>query len=308
MSIVSKTVLKIFNKIDPAINKNARILNRKFLAENVDVIDISSKEKNIKKTIKNIFKSLYIGLDKNTVKYLESLSKNDFLNESYKILINKMEIPAELAPEIAHAQIGKGKMGYDFVMHKIFINETLKATKPKIFAMLGHEVQHCKQNFNILRAEDFGEKAIQEYSKILTNATTENFIKTFKEIPEEELIKLRQSGQLSDIAFIFIKKLKAAQKMNDKTAIGKFTEELYNHDYPINLNVFKDWRAEVINKLGIIKADTKEAKDAKEYFSAFMQSMNKTKGNDYYFALSEMEAYEKQFALYIEYLKTKFGK
>lgn len=309
--------MKIFgiSRVNKALTKELvenPITMRVKLTSSEDLIDFSAKETKSTKLsrIKTKFKKMLVGLDKATITHLEKLPINEFLAESQKIIAKGMGLSQDFLPSLNITPIANKKMAmaFDWSNNTLFVsNQILSKSKITLFSAMRHEMEHFRQNLQIIRTEELGEKAIETYSKMLTTAQVDNFVNTFRKMPESEILKLKEAGNLSEAGLQAVKKVQIADAQGDE-AIYKVAEELVNQDYPLINESWQNIRNKSIELQGPIKANTKEASDAKEYFDGFLKTNGMAGGMKYYSSKHEVEADGAQsFAMY-EYLFRKlFG-
>lgn len=277
-----------------------------------DVVELSTKQPKLSKLskFKAEFKKMLVGLDKATIASLEKLPINDFLSESQKLIAKSMGLSQDFLPPITITSSIDKKMGmcFDVANNSLFVNsQILTKSRKMLFSLMRHEMEHFKQNLLIIRTDGLGEKAVETYSKILTKTLGDNFVNTFKNMPESEIEKLKDAGNLTEIHLQAIKKLKNAAELGDE-AVSKLSDELYNHDYPIMHASWQNIRNKAIELYGPVKANTEEASNAKEFFDGFLKTKGMTRGSEYYFSKHEQAAYTAQSFVFYEYLfKKLFG-
>lgn len=241
------------------------------------------------------------------VQRLEQLPFNKFVEESRDIIGKSLGLPPEICPHIYPTDIGKkAAMGFHFSTYTMHINPA-QANKSRtwLFSGLKHEMEHVRQGLSVIRTEGLGEQAIEKYSKMVTQQQVDAFLAVYKDMPESDILKVIETGNLPENALQAIKKFQEASKLGDK-GIEKFKEEQFNQDFPVIHEAWKSMRTKAINALGIIKSGSKEALRAKQYHEGFLQTAGKTGGLDYFSSPHELEAYGAQSIGYYEYLLRKF--
>jgi hypothetical protein len=176
--------MKILNRI---INKAARNVEvstpvqRAFSKQEPDTVQLSTKTSKLQK----LKAELFIGLDKATVKSLESMTKvKEFFPKARKIILQRKGIPEKFYPlvyiEDLSDIIGKKPGGiYNNAINAMaFSPETLKLKNRKIFSLYAHELEHFVQNMTIYRTAGLGEKAAKEYASDLSKARSDLDYKT----------------------------------------------------------------------------------------------------------------------------------
>ena len=297
------------NKIVSSVNRvgtKPATFRRAFVSR-PDIVEISQKRKlsvyqKIKNFIKNFIKDNFTNLNKQIVTSLENCSLEEFMLQAQKLIIKSYNIPDSLATEIKPLQNINKKIGimYDFFENTIYVNpKTLEWPRYQLFGFIKHEYTHLKQNYQILRTEELGDKAIEEYARIRTNLTVNAFVNQFSQMTDKEILEMSQA---KGVMIPWITELKAAVRKGPK-AVEEVKEMIFNNDYPINLNRIKDLRQRVIKEFGIIPKATKEAKISKLYFDGFISLYkNPTDIKANWKALNEQEAYRAQGFANWEYL------
>ena len=293
-----------FNKIIRGVSSSRVIptMRKYSLVTKPDLLDISKKEKRSKFVkIKNFLKENLTYLDKETVKNLEKSSFDEFLSQAQKLIIKSYNIPESLAapmqvlPEINK----KAGMMYDFANNLIYVNpKILKKGRSVIFSIMKHEYKHQKQNYNILRTEHLGEHAVNEYAWIKAEFGADAFIQQYSGITNEELETVKpQLGSVYD----WILNLKKAVAEGPE-AVNEFRTKIIENDLPVFSEAINALREKVIQELGMISEESKEARYSYEYFKSFMQSYKNPFGFKTFTNLTEVEAYNAQNISFFEYI------
>lgn len=276
-----------------------------------DVVELSTRVKAKAQAklgkLKQMKGRVIVGLDKATVQRLEQLPVKEFAEESRDIIGKSLGIAPEICPNIYPNDLGK-KVGMVFHLssYAMHMNTTqLNKHRAWLFSGLNHEMQHVRQCLSVIRTEGLGEQAIEKYAKMYTQVLIDDFIAKFKTKPESEILKLIEAGNLPENALQAIKKFHEASKLGDK-GIEKFKTEQFAKDFPINYEEWKKLRTKVIDTMGTIKPDSKEALTAKKYHEGFLRTVGKTGGLDYLSSRHELEAYGATVIGYYEYLLRKF--
>lgn len=264
-----------------------------------DIAELSAK-----KIKRQKIKKAFIGLDKITVKRLESLPINEFIEESKKIILKSLNIPQEIAPVLSVNSLGGKKMImlYDSSSNDIVANsEYFHLSRANLFSCLRHEIEHFSQNLLIIRTDNLGEHAIETYARMTTKFQIDNVINVCKAIPEDAI----KSGNLSKEQLAIIIRVQDAAKNGDE-ALGKCSEELFNEDFPLIHEKWKDFRAKVIGLQGSVNPDSKDGLKAKEYFDGFLKANNQSSGYSYWSSKHEIDARKAQSIALIEYWLRKY--
>ena len=146
-----------------------------FLADLTKVIPNTRACKNLTTLDVNCFRAYAYAMRyrmKNSAEEIKNLFKlegNDFINETFNYIGNKLGIDKELMPEVLvlDEDDPDAPMAYR-VTESIFLrNKDLSMyTKPQIFGFIRHEIQHYKQIIDIIRHETLGEQLIDIRQKI----------------------------------------------------------------------------------------------------------------------------------------------
>ncbi len=255
--------------------------------------------------VSNVRKFGKTHLDHKTVRYLDKCSLQEYVDNVYKILCKNFGVSEELCPTLFIGVPGiDPKCGaiYDFLCHTIQTNPKYNNSRLTLFSFIKHEFMHLIQNFQILRTEGLGEKAVQKYAKLKTTLTVENFIKQYSSITERELKEWEP--QLGG-AYIWVKELMEAVKEGPQ-AVEKFKAKIIENDYNIHLNELNEFRQKIINQYGRIPAESKEARTAEVYFNDFIKNYKDKTSKEAQSSLSEVEASMVQRFTLLEYLFHRF--
>ena len=310
LEIASKVANIARRTIGSAVRRSGATVAPKQLEK--DVAEFSTKEAKPSKMSKIIakIKAEKLGLDKKTVRELDKLPVKEFFNRSYDIICTAKGIQ-ELRPKITlvpENSMGLAGMAYVPSTHDMILYPQMlkKAEKNRAFtfSLIRHEVEHVCQNFNILMTEGLGEEATKTYAERNTRLLLNHSINTFKNMPEEQISSLKAQGALSDNHYSIACKIKSAASQGDDK-LAEYTQELFDKDLPIQHQAMKDFRDKVVEKLGSIKADSKEAQEAQKNFKSFCNVTYDANNLDLQ-SHHEKEAYAVQMVAYGEYGLRRF--
>lgn len=247
-----------------------------------------------------IVKKLRVGLNRKIVSRLEKLPLKAFVQESLGIIAKSLNMPIELRPATIINDYNDD-ISFDFASYTLNIcQHFLRKPRKKIFAGLRHEMEHTRQCLAIIRTEGLGETAIKDYSRILTEIETDNFVAEFKNMPMKEVMKLRASGEISEKELQEIRQIKAAAKQG-ANALRKHTEDMYIRNRPKYVKFWQEIQHNAKASMGTIKSGSKEARDAEQYYKGSLEAAGKFKPEIYWKSKHEREAYLAEFWASIEY-------
>ncbi|MGN1152795.1 MAG: hypothetical protein ACI4S3_02105 [Candidatus Gastranaerophilaceae bacterium] len=245
-----------------------------------------------------------MGILPTEIKELEKFEGDDFLMNSYKLILKKMGIPEEIAAPINIVdKIGsEGEMAYMPVTNMLLCDKTKIGNNTKLenFALLRHECQHYAQNMAVLRHETIGEKAIetmtQNYIK-MEKESLNNLINTYSDEELKELFV--QNPAMVD----YVSKARQYIMSGDTQSFDTLLQnvgEVYKSSL-INL------QAQVRTKMGIIPKDSPLTTKVEKYYEE-LSNIAYHKGNTgnidyakYLESSTEQEAMNSQFAAMTEY-------
>lgn len=263
-----------------------------------DVAEISTKTRGIKK--------LLIGVDKKMIIEWEKLPFEDFLEKSQNIITKSLNIPEELCPPIKIQNLSD-EMAMQYALnHTLIVNKQYKnLPKALLFSFVRHEMKHCEQNLVVLRTENLGENAVNEFSSKIARVQANFIIKHYREMPIDEIQKLRTEKKMPEAGLSLIEKLRQVPS-DDKQSIKPFFDAFYNNKFKIHHNALSDIRTKAIARYGVIKENTPEAIKANKYYKGFCKTCEDNSGLKYWTSKHEMEAYGVTFSSLKEYLFKKF--
>lgn len=236
-------------------------------------------------------KDYHLGMTPVDVQNLMKYDGDDFILNSYLYLTDKLGFHEKIRPALMPAEFPPGAdtfMQYIPANNIIQFNQdyVTKVDKIDIFTALRHELQHYKQNMEILRHEEYGEKAIDAYTK--------NFIQMQKTILENlydsnKIMEFLKPGVLPDqkaAALIYAYKCFKDAK-NDKALDMMFNQ--MGKEYQVELLKFRD---KVRSEYGVIKSDDSATPKIGRMYDEF--------NNVGYFKQNHELDYNKYVAAFIE--------
>lgn len=200
------------------------------------------------------------------IKNLFSFDGDEFFNKAYHFLAQKLNIPEELIPPIIH--LGQDNperpCAYSPAQNVIIRNKDLSQfTKPQIYNIIRHELQHFLQNMSVLRHEIIGDIAVDKYSVQKAEQIKEGFknllkqnlaVEDFKSIAGEDLWSVQVYSYLKDL--------------KDKNGTVDVDKELEGVDKEFKPYI-EALKKMAIDKMGMIKNDSKEGEKAEACFNDF---------------------------------------
>jgi len=298
-------------KVNQAINKIVSRTQetptpRVNLTSKPDVVDIPKREKpTFAQKVKILIRPYITHLDQKTVRQLERMPMENFWAKSQEIICDSYGIPANLRAPIQVQELPKGAgMAYSNTRNIVYVSpKTVNKGKNTVFSYLKHEYLHQKQNFDILRTENLGEKAVQEYTKLEVEAGLNNIKMIYRNMPEEEIEKLKpQLGEHFEIIMRYRKAVAQGEKAEQAVL-----DEIAQKDSSIIHKQLDDFRLRVVDEMGTIPADSKEAKISEEYLNGILDSQGNLTGLKAVTKRHETEAYIATSVSYWEYFIRKIG-
>ena len=232
-----------------------------------------------------------MGITQQEIKEIFSKKGLEFIEATSEFFKQKLGFSENNAPPIFLYDTleGGAPAGYIAEQNMMFLTTSYEdIPKAQLFGLLRHEYQHAIQNHDILRTEYLGEEAIDFYAEKLFNQQKDLLIDFAKNYSIKELIA---QGLIDEKGAILVSELSRALEKDDIL----LTESILNKYKQDIVNSLKDFREKLILEKGFIKADSKQASLAREYFKDF-------KNVDYYdengkldlgkhaFKLTEIEA------------------
>lgn len=296
---------KVINKI---ITRTQEVRSpRVNLTTKPDVVDITKREKpTFSQVIKSLICPHITHLDKKTVRELERMPMENFWTISQEIICDSYGIPTNLRAPLQIQELPKKlAMAYGFDTNIVYVSaQTAKKEKNTLFSCLKHEYLHQKQNLDILRTENLGETAVQQYAKLQVNNGMNNFKAAYRNMPAEEIEKLKpQLGEYFETVMRYKKAI-----VQGEDAERTVLEEIAKNDYSLIHKQLDDFRLRVVDEMGIIPANSEEAKISEEYLKGVLGTQdNLTGAKTIMTKRHEIEAYIATSISYWEYLIRKIG-
>lgn len=262
--------MKITN-INPQYKQNTQFKGATAINDLTKVIPNTKVFKNLTQLDKNCFTSYLYSMqfrlktNAEEIKNLFKLDGDEFFESTYLLLANKLGLPKEILPPVYfQAEDNIAPLSYLPNQNVILRNPDFKnISKAELFGHIRHELQHFVQNLYILRHETLGETAVEIYTKnkvddlkngykyFLENNIPVEVYKSYLDDNDEKTIE--QSIQLYTALL---------NKETDIETAFKDAPKLIKED-------FEEYRNLVIEKLGMIKKDSLEAKKAEKFFEDF---------------------------------------
>lgn len=251
---------------------NFTLKNNSILKPLMEVIPNTKVCKNLRVIDRNTFsayvfaKDYRLGITIEDLKEVFKLDGDEFINASFNFLAKKLCIPEELLPQIITKEEETPNKPFVYIPSQNIILKSKDLgtdSRHKIFGYLRHELQHLIQNLFILRHETLGIEAIETYVEKSYDLVKDAFqIHLNSGISVDEFIKKYVDEEW--VAEVF-KKLKTNQEKNGDANIDQelsFLREEFGKD-------MEEYRDLVIKKMGIIKADSFDAKKSELFFNEF---------------------------------------
>lgn len=297
--------MKIPSIISSISKKTVNLVKRTNVSKTIelatDIAEIPTRTKS-----KSGIKKLLLGLDKKTIKRLEELPTGKFLEEAQKLIITALDMPEELCPMVETHVMPENLLMQFTLNHKFFANKKCEEfPKPHLFSAIRHEMKHCEQNLAVLRTEDLGENAVNQFSSILARVKANLTIEHYRDMHQCAIQKLRDEKKMPESGLLLIEKIRQIPS-EDKQSIKKVFDVLYNHDFKTYYKDLSDIRAKAIAKYGVIKAGSRDAIKTKKYFNGFCRTCEDNSGFKYWTSKHEIEAYTAGFGAKLVYLYQKF--
>ncbi len=260
--------------INPALKKCSNVVSNSIKQVDKIISETQPKPSNsvcekMTQIDRNIFdmylygRGLKTGITQKEINELFKKEGNDFLASAYNLLTSKMNFPEEIRPAIyLNVCNGDNIMQYNYANHSIFIDpqKIEGLSKAQLYGLLRHELQHCKQNYIVLRDENIGPIATEKYARRIVD-TERNNIEILLKAPIEEVEKLNINMQdYNNIKNLYY---------NDP----KGYEQIFENNYQTYKQQLNNIREQVITKFGTIKEGSTESKQAKLYFDDFTNDM-----------------------------------
>jgi hypothetical protein len=247
-------------------------------------------------------------LTKSVIKEMEKLPKNEFLIEAQKHIATHMKIPHDTLPPVFLGGLPNEKMlmAFDWSQNAIFVNPTALNQQPpsQVYALLRHEMEHFRQNTDIIRTEGLGDEAIQFYASRFAKAQFAAFLKQYEHLTLEKIKILEKEGTLSEISLNAIKDLHTA-KQKGSTEVALVKSRIEKGDTEVYLSAWKTIQEKAMQTFGSIPKNSVEGKKAQAYYKGFLANDGKVSGVAYWTSRHELEASDAQGLGYLGYLWKK---
>ncbi len=248
------------NKL-PSVKTGSKLLDKA-----LEVIPETKVSKNLTLLDANVFPSYCFALKNKTritqdeMKTLFQKDGKEFIEATYQFLLAKMNIDESIYPGLLYVEKSVNPalvMAYMAANNAVLVPiSTLQEdySKSYLYGAMRHELQHFKQQCDVLRCEEISDIAMQLYvEQALKNKKT-NIDEILRTHTVDEILALPNEDPDT---------LKQLAKMkNDEIA--------YNHFFVEDRNCiekqYENLRANIIKTMGPIKEGSKEAELAKIYF------------------------------------------
>lgn len=302
----AEKVNQIINKI--ANQTTGTPVPRANLTTKPDVLDIPKHEKpTFTQVLKGLICPHISHLDKKVVRELQKMPMESFWSRSQEIICDSYGIPQNLRAPIIVSEIDKKiAMCYTWDQNIVYVHPKIAQKKDRntLFSCLKHEYLHQKQNLDVLRTEGTGEKAVQEFTTRQLELSLTNFRNTFRNMPQEELEKLRpELGPHYETIVKYRTAVTAGEEAEQKVI-----DEIAQNDYAVIYEQLNNFRLRVIEEMGVIPANSEQAKVSEEYLSGVLNTQDNLTGlKTITTKRHENEAYIATYVSYLEYFIHKLG-
>lgn len=205
-----------------------------------------------------------LGTTKEEFTKLQKYDGFDFVKKTYDFLIEKLQIPKTLTPQLKpFNQSDSTPFAYDFKLNVIsFAPSCINLSKNKIFVALRHELQHLIQNFTMLRNDEMNDLLIEHYVDSMIKQEQCEILNIFtSNISTKDLIQNKILTNKEQIKTY--QKAEKAFLNNDIVGFEKaFTK--YKLRYKDSWNRYKDLIKEELGPL-----NEKEKEKSYKYFDSF---------------------------------------
>ena len=206
-----------------------------------------------------------MGITQDEIKNLLSKNGVEFLQRSADYFKQKMGFSDNNFPPIVlmEGTFGGAKSAYALEQNVVYLTNTFEdLPKPQLFGLLRHEFQHAIQNHIVLRTEGLGEEAVAFYAEKAFDKQKSILLEFAKNYSIKELLA---QSLINEYGVQLVSELRCAMQRDDINAIDEILKQ-FKQGIVAGLNEF---RKNLIKEQGLIKADSKIAKFAKEYFKDF---------------------------------------
>ncbi len=200
---------------------------------------------------------------------LKKLSGKDFIISSYELLTKKFGYPQEIRPALFNMEISSDTpMAYSPLSNMIVVNknipDAIMENKMSLFSSMRHELMHYNQNMQILRHEEIGENALDLCSrKYLENLRISLVNLITQKTPQEVM----NSGFLATPQDQYL--YMTGYNLYKSGNMSAFNEMVETAGRPYRSNL-EDFRAKVIDTLGVIKKDSNLTEQIQKYLDDFL--------------------------------------
>ena len=212
-----------------------------------------------------------MGITPSEIKGILAKEGVDFINATVEFLAQKLGFSEDILPPVFFIKgtLGGAQAGYVPEQNVVYLSDSYnEIPKSRLFALLRHEYQHAIQAHNIFRTEGLGEDAVEYYANKTFNVQKELLFDFAKNYSVRELIA---QGLVEENGAILVSELSKALQNNDTQSVDNLLSK-FKQGIVDGLNAHRE---KLIREKGVIKADSKPAKFARECFEDF-------KNLDYY--------------------------
>lgn len=247
-------------------------------------------------------RNLNLKITADEIKKLFKYEGEEYQQKAFEFLLNKMNIPRELTPQIMYG--GEGTdigMAYNWALNAVIFNKEAKNIlydKTNFITFLRHELQHWMQNMKCLTHETKGDKFAKKLAEKIFYGSVQNFENQIKNADIEKLKTIYPQDFIQDIVY-----LKSCLKNNATAEYEQYLKELTKTWQYTFENQLDNLRNTAIEKIGITKAGTKEAKRAEKMIQetlsdiGYFEEGGKVNMGKFYIDCRENEALAAQDAL-----------
>ena len=297
---VTEPAEKSFNNLDEFVKishvKESAVSKTENLAEN-SAKKISKRDQELAHAYFQ-YKKYEFPINKAEIDELLQYDGDELVDKGIDFVLAKLKIPKTLKPTIL--QVPQNKeigMSYEFRQNLLFLNPNFEIkSKAELLGFIVHELRHLAQNFNVLRTEGIGEKAVRAHARKLAKYQISSLKKMVKNLSVEDYAKQVQNNEQALSEFKMLKELRAKDKVKLEENFVSLSFLLENH----YLRIIEQNRQNIIKEMGIIKADSKEGQRAKKYLKSFMTNYMKKDGTihagKYNLCVIEREALDQGFS------------
>jgi len=144
----------------------------------------------------------FIGLDKATVKSLESMSAEEFFPKACQRILKPTGIPEKCYPPVVFEDLSRfhsqAIAAYDLCENYLSAStKFLKRSSAKKFATCSHELTHYVQSVNIYRTAGLGEEAVKKYSSELAKEGNVSYEAAYSKLENLRKNLVAEMGEIS---------------------------------------------------------------------------------------------------------------